>query len=68
MEDSCVDLDTLLVCTLGVLCCFIIVAITVVQALGHDPGIALNSTLSAALGALLALARPPKPPMQEKLP
>lgn len=53
------DTNRFLVYVLGGLCGMLVVAIAVLSGLGHDPPLALTASLSASLGALLALAHPP---------
>lgn len=54
------DTNRLVVILLGSICILLVIAIAVLQAMHIDPGIGLTASLSASLGALLALAHPPK--------
>lgn len=54
------DTNRLVVIFLGIICILLVCAIAYLQAIRIDPGIGLTASLSAALGALLALAHPPK--------
>lgn len=54
------DINRFLVYTLGGLCALLVVSISVLSGLGYDPPLALTASLSASLGALLALAHPPR--------
>ena len=54
------DTNRLLVFILGFLACMLILAIVVLTATGHEPPLSLTASLSAALGAILALAHLPR--------
>lgn len=54
------DTNRLLVLILGFLACMLILAIVVLTATGHEPPLSLTASLSAALGAILALAHLPR--------
>ena len=54
------DINRLLVYILGLLAALLIVAIAVLTITGHDSPLALTASLSAALGAILALAHLPR--------